>query len=129
MPFGQRNGYNGRLDKKKYGKLKIKNAGVKLIITLAFAAAVVALYACDIGCVFRYFLGIRCPGCGLTRALISLLSLDFALAAETHPLIFVTPVLYLYFLFDGRLLGRRVDECILLGIFLSFFVRWLFLLI
>lgn len=117
-----------RLNNKEIGKFKIKNGFTKLSITFAFAAAVTALYVSDVKCLFRYFLDIQCPGCGLTRALISLFRLDFSSAMRYHPLIFVTPVLYLYFLFDGRLFGKRTDECILGGIFLAFIVRWIFVL-
>jgi len=40
-------------------------------------------------CVFRVFTGIPCPGCGLTRAGMALLRLDFHLAFFYHPIIFL----------------------------------------
>lgn len=38
------------------------------------------------GCPFRFFLGVPCPGCGMTRAFLSLLRLDFKMAFAYHPL-------------------------------------------
>lgn len=35
------------------------------------------------GCPFRFFFGISCPGCGMTRALLAALRLDFAAAFPT----------------------------------------------
>ena len=37
------------------------------------------------GCPFRFFFGISCPGCGMTRALLAALRLDFAAAFSYHP--------------------------------------------
>lgn len=45
------------------------------------------------GCPIRYFTGIACPGCGMTRAAWALLQLDFATAFHWHPLIFLMPPL------------------------------------
>lgn len=43
------------------------------------------------GCPFRFFFGISCPGCGMTRALLAALRLDFAAAFSYHPLFFLLP--------------------------------------
>jgi len=37
-------------------------------------------------CPTRFFLGLPCPGCGLTRSLQSMAAGDFACAIEMHPL-------------------------------------------
>ena len=108
-------------------KLKIKNIGIKLTVTFAFAICVMLLYVSNIGCVFRRFFGIVCPGCGLTRALISLFQLDFSASFTYHPFLFTVPLLYLYFLYDGHIFGKVADVCIPCGIFLAFFVRWILL--
>ena len=42
-------------------------------------------------CPFRFFFGISCPGCGMTRALLAALRLDFAAAFSYHPLFFLLP--------------------------------------
>jgi hypothetical protein len=58
---------------------------VKLLIGFGLLLALVGFYAL-IGCPFRFFLGICCPGCGMTRAMLALLHGDFALASYYHPL-------------------------------------------
>ena len=57
-----------------------------------------------IGCVFLYLFGIPCPGCGMTRALRSLLRLDLVSAFRFHPLVFAMPYVlgYIIFPMDGR---------------------------
>ena len=52
----------------------------------ALFVAWLALYLLDIGCVFRLMTGIPCPGCGMTRAWLAALRLDFAAAFAYHPL-------------------------------------------
>ena len=53
-----------------------------------------ALYLLDIGCVFRLMTGIPCPGCGMTRAWLAALRLDFAAAFAYHPLFWVVPTTF-----------------------------------
>lgn len=47
-------------------------------------------------CPTALFLGVPCPGCGLTRATLALLSGDFAAALHFHPLVFVLAPLFIY---------------------------------
>ena len=63
-----------------------------------FAVAFTVMEKTGVGCVFLYFLGIPCPGCGMTRALRALLRLDFAAAFGYHPLIFAMPYVFCYLL-------------------------------
>lgn len=53
-----------------------------------------ALYLLDIGCVFRLMTGIPCPGCGMTRAWLAALRLDFAAAFAYHPLFWMVPIAF-----------------------------------
>ena len=55
-------------------------------------------------CPFLYFFGIPCPGCGMTRALISAARLDFKAAFYYHPLFFVVIIAAVYMLL--KLTGR-----------------------
>lgn len=57
---------------------------------LAYALlAVVGILLLDVGCVFRRITGIPCPGCGMTRAHLAALRLDFRAAFYYHPLWFL----------------------------------------
>ena len=58
------------------------------------------------GCLFRFLTGISCPGCGMTRALTAILKLDFSLAFEMHPLVFLLPVAVLVY-FSKRLIPKE----------------------
>ncbi len=44
------------------------------------------LFLFDVPCVVKQLTGLSCPGCGMSRALISALKLDFASAFYYHPL-------------------------------------------
>lgn len=87
------------------------------LLLLAGLAAVVAVLG---GCPTRRFLGVSCPGCGMTRACLSLLQLDFQAAFAYHPLVFMLVPALLYFVFREVLpvtLSRKA-ETVLLGAFL-----------
>ncbi len=62
---------------------------------LAIAAAYIALELAlggDVPCYFKATLGIPCPGCGFTRAYLSLLKGDLVSAFFYHPLFFTAPL-------------------------------------
>ena len=59
------------------------------------------------GCPIRFFTGISCPGCGMTRAVLALCRLDFALAFEMHPLVILLPVAAAIY-FTRRLIPKRM---------------------
>lgn len=75
----------------------------KLWITLLVLLVAAGMYVWSIPCPFRAFLGIRCPGCGMTRALVSALQLRFLDAFSYHLMFWSVPVLYVCFLKDGKL--------------------------
>jgi hypothetical protein len=86
---------------------------LKLILTLAVLLAVMSLL--QVPCIIKYLTGISCPGCGMSRACISALQLDFAAAFAYHPLWIALP-----FSLGGLLLckirGYRRAFAILLSI-------------
>ncbi len=54
-------------------------------------------------CPIKYLTGISCPGCGMTRAFISLAKLDFEKAFYYHPL-WCVPIIFVfvYILFKNK---------------------------
>ncbi len=61
-----------------------------------------------IPCIWHTLFDIRCPGCGLTRAFIHLLSFDVAAAWDSNPLIFIVfPGLSYYIIRDFILFVKK----------------------
>lgn len=61
-------------------------------------------------CPFKYFLGIPCLGCGMTRALLACLKLDFVTAFYYHPLfgvVIITFILWCLNFFGIKLLPKK----------------------
>ncbi len=117
-----------KLDANKIPILRhIPHPWFKVGFTLGYLLLILVMYRLGIPCLFRMFLNIPCPGCGMTRALLALLKLDLADAFSHHPMIFAMPVIYLYFLFDGTLFRKKgVDTAIWVLFGLGFLLHWLF---
>lgn len=86
----------------------------------------IAAFYLTFGCPIRFFTGISCPGCGMSRAVLALLRLDFALAAEMHPLVFLLPVAAAVYLLRRRIPKKAMTAlCISALVLLTavYFVR------
>lgn len=79
-----------------------------------------------IPCPIRYFFHIQCPGCGISRMLLSLMQRNFNKAFSCHPVIFVSLPFLTYliakllygYLFCKKLHWNRIENaCIILLIF------------
>ena len=75
---------------------------IKTLLIHLVAAALFALWLFLTGCPIHKLTGLPCPGCGMSRALFSLVRLDFAGAWYYHPLVFFLPLPILW------LVHRRV---------------------
>ena len=63
-----------------------------VLCVIAIAIAYGGMFALGITCPIRFLTGISCPGCGMTRALLSALRFDFQAAFFYHTLwIFLVP--------------------------------------
>jgi hypothetical protein len=51
-----------------------------------------------IPCLWKSMFGVKCPGCGLTTAFISLIGLDYSKAFENNWLIFLIVPLGIYYI-------------------------------
>ena len=77
-----------------------------LEISLAVVMVVffyMGMQAFGITCPIKYFTGISCAGCGMTRAWLAFLQGRIALAFSFHPLFFLAPVMLLIFLLRSRI--------------------------
>ena len=85
---------------------------------------VLAVYIFVVGqCPIRWFFGVPCPGCGLTRAHLAALRLDFAAAFAYHPLFFTVIPAALYGFHKDVWhisLGKRVNRCLLIVFIAAF---------
>ncbi len=73
---------------------RYKRLYLVLLLIGYFAIAYTAMHYLDITCVFLKIFGIPCPGCGMTRAFLSLLELDFYSAAKYIFLSIITLGIY-----------------------------------
>ena len=97
----------------------------KLITTAILLAVVVGMRVFSISCPFLAMTGLPCPTCGMTRAWIAALSLDYQTAFSYHPLFWTVPILYLCFLYDGRLFQRKwIHTALYILLGAAFAVHW-----
>lgn len=61
------------------------------------------LFALGVTCPIKFITGVSCPGCGMTRAWLCLLSGKSALALHYHPLVWLPPVVVAVYLLRKRL--------------------------
>lgn len=83
-------------------KKRVKTYGPQTKALLSVLAVYAVLAAIGHGCPIRFVTGIPCPGCGLSRAYLALLELDFAGAFRYHPLFWAVPLLFGLCLWYGR---------------------------
>ena len=106
--------------------MKIKNLSEKLI-TLGIVAVIVAvMYILGVQCFFKWLFKISCPGCGMTRAWISIFKFDFSAAFRYHPMFWSVPILGALYLFDGRIFKHTwLNYAVTIGILAGFFACWI----
>lgn len=94
----------------------------KIIIKILCILLVCGLYfilSCfNVPCIFRELFNIPCPGCGMTRALRSLINLNFYKALQYHPMIYCMPVVILYIVMDGKIFKNKLFNNIILFVIL-----------
>lgn len=117
-------------------KQKERLAGEARIFTCVLLAGffyyfAVAIVKINVPCVFHELTGLLCPGCGITRMILSILRLDFYAAYGYNKCIFVTIPIIAYVFISSEINyvknGRRTlcgaakyaaaAECILLLVF------------
>lgn len=104
--------------------LRIKEWKNKLLLSVVYIAVVAVFYLFDVPCLFQKWLGIPCPGCGMTRALTAAVKLQFATAFTYHPMFWSMPLLVIYFWANGCVFGKTPDRILLWSIAAGFLVQW-----
>ena len=67
-------------------------------LRILFAAVIIIFFLYK--CPFEYIFGIPCPGCGMTRAFIALLKLNFTEAFYFHPLFPIVIIVLIFAVLD-----------------------------
>lgn len=97
----------------------------KLIVLSVIAAAIAAVMT-DYECIFRKYFNVICPGCGMTSAVKSLFHLDFKNAFLYHPMVYSIPLIILYIIKDGKLIGNKfINYSLLILIGLGFLINYI----
>lgn len=78
---------------------------LRIAVMLIILAALYFVWRCPSKLIF----GLPCPGCGMTRAAVSLLRLDFKSAFYYHPLVFIMPPVFLYII-HIRVIKHRLSK-------------------
>lgn len=82
------------------------------------------LYVAGIGCPIKYLTGVSCMGCGMTRAYLSLLRLDFASSFRYHPLFPIPAIAAVLFLFRSRI-SQKIVKVLLFTTIVLFSIIYL----
>lgn len=108
---------------KSFKKLVFLGVMISLYVVITYA------FGNESICVFKVYTGLPCPGCGMTRAFLSLFNGDWHQSFYWHPLwplVVVAPVLY-WRLSMKTIKNKRVTDYFLFALIfifvLTFFVR------
>ncbi len=98
--------------------IKSNKTVIKILCILLILGLYLLLSRYNVPCIFMELFNIPCPGCGMTRALRSLIDLDFYKALQYHPMVYCMSVVILYIIMDGRIFKNRLFNNIILFIIL-----------
>ncbi len=105
----------------------ITNVKLKIAASLFIVVYTVVLYHLPISCPVLEITGVRCLGCGMTRAWLSVLRLDFAAAFSYHAMFWAVPVLYAALWLDGNIFkNKKVNNLFYMALLCGFLGNWMF---
>lgn len=105
---------------KKWKETVVLLAGLGLVLLF--------MEVSGIGCPIKWFTGISCAGCGMTRAVFFAVQLQFSKAFYYHPLFWMLPFLVPLFLVRERL-SRKMRKGITWTVAICFVAVYLFRLL
>ena len=97
-----------------------------LLLLLYFSLVYILFNIFGITCIFLEIFGFPCPGCGMTRAALSLAKFDIVGAAKNNITVFFMPYVFVYLFFD---LKNKVHNYIMTGIAFVAVLNWILKLI
>ena len=110
----------------------LKTLNIKEIGKRAGETLLIFIFCLFYRCPFKLFLHVECPGCGMTRAIISVLKLDFRQAFAYHPLFPIVILGGVYYVFRIQFqkwfhIGAKQENVMLLVAGLIFLGRWIWM--
>lgn len=72
------------------------------------------------GCPTQFLTGISCPGCGMSRAAISLIHLDYSQAFYYNPCVFILPLAVILYFFRNKIENVKLKRCLLILFFIVY---------
>ena len=96
-----------------------------LAIVVVIAAFYGVLHLIGVNCPIRFLTGISCPGCGMTRAWISLLQGNLSAAVSYHPLLFTVVPAVIAVFFRSRI-PKRIFSILTWALILLFLAVYLY---
>lgn len=100
----------------------IKRVFLLMLLGVYFAIAYTLMHYFEITCVFLKLFDVPCPGCGMTRAFLSLLNWDFTQAVKYNATVLFMPYIFLYIIFDFK---HKIHKFILSGVAAVAVLSWL----
>ena len=104
-------------------KLRLKELLPKLFFIFLLGIGYLISSVTGIGCIWKHFFGIQCPGCGFTRSILCALRFDFERAFHFHPMFWSFPFMGIYFLIGDRVKSRLLNG-IMLTVVIGFLATW-----
>ncbi len=109
-------------------KISKKNIFNMVPAVLAVVILYIIFFITGIGCPIKFITGISCAGCGMTRAYLSLLHLDFREAFHYHPLFWLPPV-FLVILYKKNRIKPSIYKILIYTIVVFFCIVYVYRLI
>lgn len=109
---------------------KMQHIKIKMIILVVTVIYLFLKIHGGYECPVLHYTGIPCMACGMTRAWIAALHLDFQTAFHMHPMFWSVPFLVLYILYEGNVFKKKEMNFLMVGFILAgFLVTYIFRLI
>jgi len=98
------------MERKKRIRKIICRDGVILLVGILYAVFV-RLTGLAVPCIFRMLTGWQCPGCGITRACLSLLKGEIQTSFSYNPFLYIAGPCIIYLIVRGDLNYIKKDTC------------------